>query len=405
MPRATNQTPANNRLVFTKRAVEKLRAPANGRDTYHDLRTPGLQLRVTANGVKTFSLFRRVNGQPTRIGIGTFPSVTVEQARESADRLNGSIANGVNPAEKRRAQRDAPTLGEVFEEYIETPTRGKAKRPRSPKTTKDYRWQFGKHLAAWKNRKLSQISRADLERLHNQIGAEHGHYIANRILALLKALFNFAVEHEYYHLNPAARLRGFEERSRDRFLTADELPAWWQAVEAEEHADFFKLCLLTGARQSNVLAARWEQFDGATWSIPSSKSGKPLKLPLSPAAVKILEERRERVSGEWVFPSSKRNGPMAVPKHGWDRILKAAGLTDVRLHDLRRSLGSWQASAGASLPVIGRSLGHSTLAATAIYSRVSDEAVRESVTAANDAILKAATKKPKKPKQPPKETC
>jgi integrase len=341
-----------------------------------------------------------VAGRPERIKIGPWPQFTVEQAREEADSLNGTIADGINPNDARRQRREAPTLGEAFEEYISLPTRGKQKRPRAPKTIEDYRWIFKKHLATWTHRRLSDISRSDIERLHNEIGTGIGTTIANRTLALLKSVLNLGMDRGWIEANPAARMHAFEETPRERYLAAGELPAFWKAIEAEGAADFFKLLLLTGVRKSNALSARWEQFDldAAVWKIPRTKGGKPLELPLAPAAVELLLARRKRVHGEWVFPSASGNGPMPNPKHAWDRVRTAAGLPDIRIHDLRRSLGSWQASGGSSLPVIGKSLGHTSLQATQIYSRVSQDAVRESVTAATAAIL-AAAKPPEKPKR------
>jgi integrase len=387
------------RVNLTKANIEALKLPDSERQYIYDIKTPGLAICLTAAGRRTFYLYRKLNGKPERIRIGEWPRLTVEQARSEADRLNGRIADGQNPNDKRRVNRKAPTLGQVFDEFIEAPTRGRSKRPRSPKTIKDYRWQFKAHLEPWRERQLSKIKRADIERLHNEIGAENGPYLANRVLALLKAVLNFAVEQEYYPLNPATRLRAFEEQSRERFLQADEMQRFFAALEMEPAADFFKLSLLTGARQSNVLSMRWDEVDlaAATWRIPHTKNGQPLTVPLAPAAVAVLKERRQQVKGEWVFPGREGEGGKRAPRYAWERVCKRAGIEGLRMHDLRRSLGSWQASTGASLTVIGKSLGHQSIQATKIYARVDLETVRKSVDTAAAAIL-AAAKRPEEGK-------
>ncbi len=387
------------RIVFTKKAIEGLRSPASGRVYIYDAKTTGLAICCTAAGGRVFYHYRKVDGKPERYMLGKWPKVTVEQARDEADRKNGLIADGVNPSDKRRVNRNAPTLGEVFDEYIGMPTRGKSKRPRSAKTTLGYRNAYDNHLAKdFGNRRLSTIRRSELEQLHNSIGEGHGHTIANRVLALVKSLFNYAIEQEYFPINPATRLKAFEEHSRERYLAADEMPAFWKAVEADPCGDFFKVALLTGARSGNVRTMRWDDVDLATavWKIPTSKTGKPLTLPLTQLVVDILIERKTTATSAYVFPGRNPKRPLGNTSRSWKRIKEAAGITDIRIHDLRRSLGSWQAVRGSSLTIIGKSLGHDSLQATKIYARVDLEAVRSSVDAAVNAMFTASKVKPAK---------
>ena len=113
-------------------------------------------------------------------------------------------------------------------------------------------------------------------------------------------------------------------------------------------------------------------------------------VPLVPAAVAILKARLQAAAGNsWVFPTRSRTGHLTEPKAAWKRILKRAGLSHLRPHDLRRSLGSWQAAAGASLAIIGASLGHADLKSTQVYARLQLDPVRESVTKAGQAMIDA----------------
>lgn len=402
------------RFNFTKTALAAIAPPATGRTYAYDTHTPGLAICTTATGRKTFYSYRKVHGRPERIRIGRWPEMTVEQARDEAAKINGTVAAGENPNDKRRLNRKSPTLGEVYQEFLEAPTRTRAKRAKSPATVAGYEQQWRACLAPWEDRKLASLSRHEIERLHNDLGTTSGHYSANRVLALVKALFNHAIDQGYFASNPAVRLRPFEERSRDRFLQADELPRFWKAVDAEPSEkirDFVRLSLFTGQRRSNVLSMRWDDvnLERAVWSIPRQKGGKPHEVPLPQPALEILRRRLvgratsgpanpddpdKRLPSEFVFPGLHGEGHLKEPMRQWRSILENAGIDNLRIHDLRRSLGSWQTITGTNEKTVGRTLGHTDPAATAVYARVDLTAVRQSMETATAAIL-AATK-PKK---------
>jgi integrase len=132
-----------------------------------------------------------------------------------------------------------------------------------------------------------------------------------------------------------------------------------------------------------------------------SKSGDPMVLSLTDETLKVLESRRSAVPPEcpWVFPGRGATGHITEIKSTWKRILERAGIRDLRLHDLRRTLGSWQAATGASLPIIGKTLGHRNQATTAIYARLDLNPVRKSLEIATRAMLTAAGEQPAEPKQ------
>jgi len=262
-------------------------------------------------------------------------------------------------------------------------------------------WQYERFLKPWVNRKLSAVTHADVARLHKGIGSDSGPYQANRVLALVSSLYGRNLEHSkavgYTGDNPAKGVEKFHEEKRDRFLSADELGKFFAALHREPSQamqDFFFLALLTGARRGNVASMTWDDvnLEWRLWRIPGTvaKSGEPIVVPLVPAAVEVLQRRRMGANGSlWVFPSRGKTGHIVEVKGAWKRILTAAGLPDVRPHDLRRTLGSWQAIGGASLPIIGRSLGHSQPSTTQVYARLQLDPVRASVTAATDAMLAA----------------
>jgi integrase len=381
----------STKLNFIKKSLEVLTAINNKTTTYHDTQKKCLKLRVHPSGVKTFVLYRKINGKPERITIGHFPEVTIEQARRQVDALNSKIAEGINPNEEKKAMRSEITLGELFNQYLERHAKI------YKKSWQEDQDQFNRHLANWKNKRLSLISKANVQKLHADIGANKGTYSANRLLALLHILFNKANEWGWEGLNPAHKIKKFKEKSRDRFMQADELPRFFKALSEETNQsfkDYVMLSLLTGARRSNVLAMRWEDInlERETWTIPETKTGDKHTVPLVPEAINILKNRLTNNTDNncWVFPSHSSIGHLVEPKKAWQRILNRAQIKDLRLHDLRRSLGSWQAATGANLSIIGKTLAHKNVSTTAIYARLNIDPVRESMNKATQAIFAAA---------------
>jgi len=394
--RGHGSTSVARKFHFTRDKIDRLPAPSNGqRAYYYDAKVRGLAIAVSGLGKKTFVVYRKVSGRPERITIGPFRDLTIEQARQRAEELNAAIARGGNPAAERRAVQGEMTLGELFNKYVEEYSKKHGR-----KTWREDVRRFNLHLRGWRLRKISSIRPTDVITLHTRIGEKAGPIAANRLVELLGRVFNRARRSwEWTGNNPSEGIEKFREHSRERFLRPDELPAFFKALGEEPNdtiRDYIALSLMTGARRNNVQAMRWSEINWklSTWSIPETKNGKPQTVVLSPAAMSILEERKERAKAEWVFPGSGKTGHLVEPKSAWKRLLKRANLADLRLHDLRRTLGSWQAAGGTSLPIIGKSLGHSSIAATAVYARLDLDPVRMSVNKAVDAMLIAGGLEP-----------
>jgi integrase len=344
---------------------------------------------VTPKGKKTFFLYRKIEGRPERVRIGPFPDFTIEQARGRAAALNSDIAKGLNPAQERRTLGDNPSLGELFTRYLTEHVAVHNKCPRNP------RWFFKACLSPLENRKLHEIQRSDVERLQLAIERQRGPYTSNRAMQLLRSLLNWASAREsYVGPNPVLGIRLFAERKRERFILAEEMLPFLNAVKKERSRDLrdlIYLALYTGARRGNVLAMRWAQLDleNAMWTIPEgeAKAGESINVPLMPFAVDLLKKRQAKDGrSEFVFPGRGITGHLIDPKGRWARLRKRAGLSDLRFHDLRRTMGSWMAGKGFSLPVIGKTLGHRSLAATQIYARLEESPVRAAMQSATDAM-------------------
>ena len=360
--------------------------PQDKRVYYQDDSAEGLNLCITPAGAKTFYLVKKFQGRKVRVPIGRFPTLSVEEARKACREI---IAGGIDVyLARRQSARHEHTLNGLWEHWLDY---AKAHKKTWPEDERKY----NAFLTPWANRRLSAIHKADVQALHTRVGKENGPYLANRLLDLVGAMFNKAGDIGFTGDNPAKGIKKFKEVKRDRFLTGDELPAFFRALAAESSEllrDFFLISLLTGARRANVQAMAWQDvdLDRAYWRIPETKSGTPVVVPLVAPALAILQARHKARNGSpWVFPSFGQSGHLVEPKAAWKRICTAAGLPDVRIHYLRRSLGSWQAMGGASLPIIGKSLGHTQASTTQIYARLSMDPVRSSVESATAAILTA----------------
>jgi len=380
------------RMNFTKKSIGDLDPPERGRLYVYDSKTPGLGIYVTPTGCRTFFRGGRVDGRAERVLIGRFPAVTVEQARREAQKLTGQIAGYDNPQDRRRAARAEPTFEQAFDAYLETHAK------EEKRTWRQDAQQFALYLKRpLGSHKLSSITRKDILALKASVG-KRGHYAANRAVALVSAVYGWHIKNGLDVKNPCRRVERFPEESRERYLEPAEIGRFLDALDAEPKElwrDFFAVLLLSGARRGNVQSMAWADLNLARglWTIPASesKSKKAMTIVLVAPVVEILCYRYAgNGHGTWVFPSvgTNQTGHVTDPRGPWKRILARAGLEGVRIHDLRRTLGSWQALSGASLPVIGESLGHTCASATQVYARVKGSpAVRDSVEKATHAML------------------
>jgi site-specific recombinase XerD len=364
-------------MKLTKKAIDGAKHPESGQVFLRDDEIKGLAVRVTA-GSKSFVLERWIHGRVRRLTLGRFGDITLEQARGLAREKIGDIAKGQDPAEARRAQRRSVTWHELETLYLERHAVLKKSRSNDERI-------LNTHVAHWRPRRLSAITRADVYDVHTRLGAA-GHPVgANGVVRIVRAMFNKAKEWGVLEgENPAAKVKLFREIARDRFVLPTELPRLWQAIQGEPNP-FVKAALvtalLTGARRGEVLRMRWGDVDveAGIWRLPMTKSGQPHVVPLPAPVRRELAALPRFADNEFVFCGRRTGEPLFDLKGPWQRIRKEARLDDVRIHDLRRTLGSWLVSAGASLPLIGKALNHSRPETTQIYARLQIEPVRQAL--------------------------
>jgi integrase len=393
---------------LTDRIAKSAAAPADGKAQRidYDTEVKGFGLRVTKGGARSFILNYRAHGVERRCTIGSYPDWRVSAAREEAKRLKRLVDQGRDPMGERHEERAAPTINELIARYLVEHAPRKRERSRQEDESLIRQWI----RPALGKKKVADVRHADVERLHRKITetaptrgrkADGCPTRANRTAALLSKMFNLAIRWEMRADNPAKGIERNTEERRNRYLAGDELRRLTEALAVYPNqgaANAIRLLLLTGARRGEVLAASWDQFnlEAGVWVKPSShtKQKREHRIPLSAPVRQLLAEmkgaadrRAAETRGEpspFLFPARRgaRDARLGAPGHmvevksAWRAICKLAGLSGVRVHDLRHSYASILASAGLSLPVIGALLGHTQPGTTARYAHLFDDPLR-----------------------------
>lgn len=382
IPLKKNERSEPSKFRFTTQRIEKLKSPVKGCKYYYDTEINGLCVRVTATGAKSYVLYRKINGTPGRITLGSTASIKLDAARKAAEQLNGKLAAGVDIVKERREDRKKEvTLKELYEAWL-----------RSAKTRQLRSWREDENL--WKlhikpnmaNKEAASITTLHVQRIVDKIAEKHPR-TSNKVLALLSRIYNHGIKKGLFiNINPVGAVDRVPEQSRERFLKPDELPIFIASVEQEDEPwkGYFKILLFTGARKTAAASMRWQDIDfkGSVWHVPSwdSKNKKSLAVPLVPEAAAVLNKIKETAVNDWVFPSStSTSGHIETPTKPWKRICERAGFTDLRIHDIRRTVGSWLAASGASNFTISKALGHMSPRSADVYARLTVDPVREAL--------------------------
>ncbi len=364
---------------LTERLVKALPAPAGGNKITYDEIVAGFGLRVTAAGAKSFVLNYRINRRERRYTIGAWPDWTVAAAREEAKRRKRQVDLGEDPLGRRIAAREAPTMVNLCDDYLErhAPTKRTGGEDRR-KIERLIKPRLGRRLVA-------EVTMRDIEDFHRSKKATPNQ--ANRYLALLSKMFSLAIKWEWRVNNPCQGIEKFPEEKRQRYLTADEISRLIEALAEYPHqtsVNAIRLLMLTGARRGEVLKATWDQFDldRGEWLKPSSHTKTKLthRVPLSPPAIELLTRIKSEGLGDYVFPGKVADKPLTDVKRCWAAVCKKAELEGVRVHDLRHTYASILASSGRSLLVIGRLLGHTQPGTTSRYAHLYDDPLREATS-------------------------
>jgi integrase len=250
----------------------------------------------------------------------------------------------------------------------------------------------------WSTRLLSSFTRNEIGQLHSDIAAKcakvaenngrlaaKGKSAANHVIRLLRAMFNCAIEWELMTCaNPAAKLKLFKDRPRQRFLTLSEVQQLNAALMVESYRwqAYFPLLLYLGLRKSELLKLKWENVDleAKELRLTKTKSGEPFVQPIPEPAMRIIEALPSR-GGKYLFPGDRDGCPLVNPNDAWARIRERAGLPDVCIHSLRHSQASALIREGFSLQVVSRILNHSSVRQSAQYAHLEQGVARNAIEA------------------------
>jgi integrase len=344
----------------------------------------GLYVRVSPGGKKTWLYIYSLDGKRRWYKLGTYPDMGLKEARDELSNARKLVDREKDPADekvKARADRKAaPTIKELVKEYLE-----KWAKPRKRTWKEDERILFKDVVPKWGKRKAKDIKRRDVILLLEGV-AERGALIqSNRVLAVVRKMFNFAIGRGILELNPCLNVAPVgKENQKDRCLTADEIRALWHGLKdagmSEETRQALKLILVTGQRPGEVIALHADEIDGCWWTIPSAKAknGKAHRVYLSPLALSLIDVSQ----GGYVFPSPRAEQrdkhihvnalayavrrALKPDEQTGEQVLKLDPFTP---HDLRRTAASHMTGAGISRLVVSKILNHVEKGVTAVYDR------------------------------------
>lgn len=385
-------------IKLTKNAIDGLPAPSKGSTIVRDSEVIGFAVRIKAatkrspQGARSFILLYSLHGQPARVRIGAYPTWSVEAARAEAKDLRKRVDRGEDPAQIRREQRQAPTVDELAQRYIDEhlPTKGK----RAQKEDKGHINRL--IMPALGKRLVAEVQTSDVTTFHLKVTKNNGPVAANRIVALLSKMFSLALEPAPNETkpwrspdvgNPCKGVKRNEEFGRERFYSEEEIALIGDALSTyhnQDDADCVRFIMLTGCRPCEAINAQWSSFYDRFWSKGKTKRRRRRDVPLSPPALKLLARRREKATGESVFNVNDRFRLRSV----WHHVRREAKLgPKARLYDVRHTFASIGASTRKiSLYTIGKLLDHASYKTTERYTHLFDDVLQDATTSIADAI-------------------
>ena len=362
--------------------------PGKTKVVFRDEAITGFCVEVHRSGAKTYALkYRDPNGTQRQYKIANVADLPFAEAKREAIRIRSRVVVGQNPAEERKVERTVPTVNELaarYLEYVQTYKRSH---------DIDARYLKLHLLPKFGRRRINQLDQTEImEWLSDKVRKDrYAQATVNRWQVILGHMLRMAKVWGVpgSEVNVLEGVKQKDPNNKvERFLSAAETQRLRRAVEDSPNpmlAPIVALLLMTGCRKRELLDARWDEFrlDQQLWRIPTSKSGKPRHVPLSDDAVAVLRALPRTEGCPYVVPNARTGCPFTSIYNSWNSARIAAGLPDVRVHDLRHSMASNMANSGQSLLVIGEILGHSQPKTTMRYAHLSNEALHRAANAAS----------------------
>lgn len=395
--------------------VNAIPAPERGEAVVMDTDLPGFGVRVMASGAKSFFVRYRVGGgrgaQMRRLTIGRSETLTPEKARDAARSILARVRLGEDPAGDKADRRSAHTVAELIDEWLAGPgKRDRQGKVRSASNIDCDKGRLNHHVKAMIGRyKLPEVNRPLIESLRDSISqgktakiektkkrgvarVTGGEGAATRTLRTLSTVFSYAVQRGYIAANPVIGVRKAPDRHSERFLSEDELMALGEALDAADASvpkatAIIRLLAMTGCRRREIEALKWAEVDllSGFLRLKESKTGAK-NVFLSEDAATVLSKVHRVADKPWVFPGTTGDGHYQHTAKVWADIRKKAGLSDVRLHDLRHTFASRSLAEGASLEVVAALLGHRERRTTERYAHLASHPIKEAANRAGRSI-------------------
>ena len=347
---------------LTDKTLRGLKAESTAVD-YWDEMLPGFGVRVGTTGVKSFFAGVYVNGKYRRITLGRYDILSLVDARTKAKAIMADAHGGIGP-ELRKKRDEKGTFGAVAQAFMQDYAK-------DHRTRKEYQRKIDVELAAWHDRQIADIRRADIKELV-RVKARTAPIAANRLLSIISKIFNWAVKEELVESSPAIQIdRPGKETERERSLSAEEIKLVWAALDKLNYpwGPIYKFLLVTGQRRGEVAGMRWSEINGEGWKLPGerAKKGKGHLVPLSSLAREILDGVPQ--IGELVFRANT-DTPLQGFEKATARVKNLTGpMEHWYIHDLRRTFATHMRSLGVDRLVVSKLLNHAEGGVTKIYDR------------------------------------
>lgn len=408
---------------ITKRSVDAAQ-PGDVERFLWDTELAGFGLRVWPSGRKTFVAQFRVsggrNGRGRRMTVGTYPTLTVDEARVQARSYLARAMLGDDPAKDRDRARAAETVNDLVDLWLKEAAHRNRRTgaERSPSSVNDEKGRIEAHVRPLiGGRRLIELGRSDVEKFRDQVTrgdskgdrrtksrgvarVRGGNGAATRTVRLLSSIFAFGVDQGLLLDNPVRGVRLTPGKPKNRFLSEVELQRLGLTLATMEQEGchpfpvaVIRLLALTGARRNEITALKWSEvdFDNSMLRLRTSKTGAKT-IPLAPPAKEILIGLPRMEGASFLFPAASGGGHIQNVGRVWSTIRGRADLKDVRLHDLRHTFASFGAARGFGLPVIGALLGHHQMSTTQRYAHLADDPVRAAADRIGGTIAAAMSR-------------
>lgn len=361
--------------------------PHKAKETYFDEAITGFVVEKRPNGAATYALrYKDEYGRQRQYKIANIADVSFAEAKKEAIRVKARVSIGKNPVEERRVNRQIPTLNELAERYLDYAKTAKKSHDI------DERYLRLHLLPKFGHLHLDQLRQEDIVAwLNAKVREGYAQATVNRWQVILSHMLRLAKRWGVPGAhNPLEGVVQKDPNNRvERYLSPAETARLKEAVENSPNPMLkyiVALLLLTGCRKRELLDARWEEvnLDKKIWRIPTSKTGKPRYVPLSDDAIAVLKAVPRFGACPFIVPNPKTLKPFTAIYNSWNSARKAAGVPDVRIHDLRHSAASNLVNAGQSLYVVAKVLGHAQMRSSERYAHLNAGVLLEAVNAASN---------------------